>query len=184
LGVYATTQLTALSSTENYLTPVGNFSKSPSAYGTFDQGGNVDEWVDASRVTQFGTEYVTRGGGWSTGGLNNDASPESTALPNDRSNKIGFRLARAAAGGGGAQSTGVFLVEILNNVVVTPRSLAPNAATQFSVRIGSAKIKVTDSGDPTITAEKTITIGSDRTVYVTAALANGQITIQTSTQPF
>ena len=45
-GVYSVTQSADFSSTQNYLTDVGVFSNSASAYGTFDQGGNVFEWTD------------------------------------------------------------------------------------------------------------------------------------------
>ena len=46
-GVYAVTQSSSYLSTQNYLTDGGAFSGSGSAYGTFDQGGNVWEWNDA-----------------------------------------------------------------------------------------------------------------------------------------
>jgi formylglycine-generating enzyme len=47
---------------QNYLTDVGAYSSSPSFYGTFDQGGNVEEWSDTvSRVRS----RITRGGWWS-----------------------------------------------------------------------------------------------------------------------
>lgn len=34
----------------NYLTPVGAFSSSPSAYGTYDEGGDVFQWNDTSII--------------------------------------------------------------------------------------------------------------------------------------
>jgi formylglycine-generating enzyme required for sulfatase activity len=42
---YSVTQNATISTNQNYLTDVGAFSGSPSAYGTFDQGGNLREWV-------------------------------------------------------------------------------------------------------------------------------------------
>jgi len=42
---------------QNYLTDVGAFSGSPSAYGTYDQGGNLWEWSDLS-----GSAVALRGG--------------------------------------------------------------------------------------------------------------------------
>jgi sulfatase modifying factor 1 len=45
-GIFAVTQSPVYSATQNYLTDVGAFSNSASAYGTFDQGGNVFEWND------------------------------------------------------------------------------------------------------------------------------------------
>jgi sulfatase modifying factor 1 len=41
LGIYSVTQSADYSSTQNYLTDAGVFSNSASAYGTYDQGGNV-----------------------------------------------------------------------------------------------------------------------------------------------
>jgi hypothetical protein len=46
-GDYAVTQSGSYSSSQNYLTDGGAFSNSGSAYGTFDQAGNVWEWNDA-----------------------------------------------------------------------------------------------------------------------------------------
>ena len=43
---YVLTQSTTNSSTQNYLTDVGAYIGSPSAYGTFDQGGDVFQWND------------------------------------------------------------------------------------------------------------------------------------------
>lgn len=45
-GLYSVTQDGTLSGSQNYLTEVGTFSGSASAFGTFDQGGNVQEWND------------------------------------------------------------------------------------------------------------------------------------------
>lgn len=46
-----------------YRTVVGEFELSASPYGTFDQGGNVFEWTETFRTTDFGGPgYVRRGG--------------------------------------------------------------------------------------------------------------------------
>lgn len=53
---------------QNYLTDAGAFSGSPSAYGTFDQAGNVWEFIDEKRgdLREGGHEIMRslRGGGW------------------------------------------------------------------------------------------------------------------------
>ena len=79
---YAVTQSAAYDAAQNYLTPVGAFSGSGSAYGTFDQGGNVLEWNDAV----VGTERGLRGGSWSDG----DMGSSSLSYSNDPSAELGF----------------------------------------------------------------------------------------------
>ena len=49
-GVYSVTQSSSYSSSQNYLTPVGSFTNSASAYGTFDQAGDVWNLNDAVLV--------------------------------------------------------------------------------------------------------------------------------------
>jgi formylglycine-generating enzyme required for sulfatase activity len=89
--VHSVTQSVSFDSTQNYLTDVGAFSGSASAYGTFDQNGNVFEWNDAVRFT--GSRGL-RGGQWNTGvdtflssgrGSNNPTFETTYAL--------GFRIA-------------------------------------------------------------------------------------------
>ena len=72
-----------------YMTEVGNFFLSDSAYGTFDQGGNVREWTDTI-VGDFGVE---RGGSYydtATGLLASDR--QVTHGPAYESNILGFRV--------------------------------------------------------------------------------------------
>jgi sulfatase modifying factor 1 len=184
LGVYSVTQKSSLSSLENYLTPVGSFTSSASAYGTFDQGGNVDEWTESSRVTEYGNSLVTRGGGWSTGGLNNDATPESTALPTDRSSNLGFRLARSATVEGDQTLSGNFEVKIKGASATAAKALGQNQIAQFSVKRGNVTVVATDSANPTLSAEKTFYIGIKRQTYITVNNANGEINITLSPSQF
>jgi hypothetical protein len=61
-GVYAVTQSLDFQAVgQNYLTNVGAYFNSPSAYGTFDQTGNVGEFNDLT-----GSSFPARGirGGW------------------------------------------------------------------------------------------------------------------------
>ena len=62
-GVYAVTHA-GYSSTQNYLTDVGAFTNSQSAYGTFDQSGNVSEWNDLTGAP--GAYRGRRGDRWIT----------------------------------------------------------------------------------------------------------------------
>jgi sulfatase modifying factor 1 len=74
---------------KGYLTDVGAYTLSPSYYGTFDQGGNVCEWTEATdpRLLRGGA-----GGGW------NSFLPPATlqasfGAPSLESNTFGFRVA-------------------------------------------------------------------------------------------
>jgi sulfatase modifying factor 1 len=99
-GVYAVTQSSSYSSSQNYLTDGGAFSNSASAYGTFDQGGNVWEWTDAV----IGSDRGIRGASWAlfqAFGAIFIMFPESTNGPLPVSpdlvyHDIGFRVATAA----------------------------------------------------------------------------------------
>jgi formylglycine-generating enzyme required for sulfatase activity len=183
LGTYAVTQSSTLSSTENYLTPVGDFINAPSAYGTFDQGGNVDEWTSTTLETAHGTAFITRGGGWSTGGLNNDASPASTALANDRSNKIGFRLAQLATQEGVPTLSGNFEVKI-KDTSTPPKPLPRGEVAQFSIRKGSFTVVASDALNPSLTSEKTFPTGANRTTRITVSGTGSEITIAETTDTF
>ncbi len=63
--LYCLTQSSSYSTTQNYLTPVGAFVNSPSAYGTFDQNGNVSQWTDHLGIT---TSREFLGGSWGVSG--------------------------------------------------------------------------------------------------------------------
>jgi len=73
------------------ISPAGTFSESASFYGTFDQGGNVEEWTENTS----GSDRTNRGGSW----FDSDADalestfPTGTASPLDESQTLGFRLA-------------------------------------------------------------------------------------------
>jgi sulfatase modifying factor 1 len=62
IATYSVTQSSSFDGSQNYLTDVGAFSDSSSAYGTFDQGGNLEEWNDA---VIDGELRGMRGGVWS-----------------------------------------------------------------------------------------------------------------------
>jgi len=91
-GVYCVTQSATLSSTQNYLTPVGAFANSGTAYGTFDQGGNVFQWNDAI----IGTLRGMRGGAWTCGSCHLGPSCRSYGCSEVQLNARGFRVASSS----------------------------------------------------------------------------------------
>jgi formylglycine-generating enzyme required for sulfatase activity len=92
LGEYSVTQSTNYSPSQNYLTDAGVFSNSGSAYGTFDQAGNVMEWNDA--VVNFTDSRGLRGGAWSFEVENAlQSSFRSASDPTYEYGYVGFRVA-------------------------------------------------------------------------------------------
>ncbi len=78
---------------EGPLSPVGWYIEAASAYGTFDQGGNVSEWLE-TRVS--GSNYGIRGGSWQwTPGLLQSTS-QASAAPDYEDISHGFRVAARA----------------------------------------------------------------------------------------
>lgn len=94
--VYAVTQSPAYAVTQRYTTDVGAFSGSPSAYGTFDQSGNVQELTTQSRL---GPELIgRRGGDWYSPAAFDISATHSPTIPSwDDGFAIGFRLASPVA---------------------------------------------------------------------------------------
>jgi formylglycine-generating enzyme len=86
---YAVTGSISWSPTQNYLTNVGAFPQSVSAYGTLDQNGNVWEWnEDLTGISS----RVLRGGSW--GSLEGDlpASIRGAGSPTTENQSYGFRV--------------------------------------------------------------------------------------------
>lgn len=92
-GDYAVTQSADYSGTQNYLTEAGVFSNSGSAYGTFDQAGNVWEWNDAVIDSTRGT----RGGSWDNDVFDLQSSGRFIEVPTDEFHLLGFRVASVAS---------------------------------------------------------------------------------------
>ena len=91
--------------------PVGSFPKGVSWCGAFDLAGNVAEWcADWYRINvyqgyktgdlsppKYGTRRVVRGGSWEAGNPRVFRGySRSFRAPEDRSNRVGFRVARSA----------------------------------------------------------------------------------------
>jgi sulfatase modifying factor 1 len=77
-------------------TDVGVYSNAPSAYGTYDQGGNVYEWND----TRIGVAPVLRGGSWGDPNHPSWVSSlrlSSDVIPTHENLVIGFRVASVAS---------------------------------------------------------------------------------------
>ncbi|MFM7207672.1 MAG: formylglycine-generating enzyme family protein [Planctomycetaceae bacterium] len=90
---FSVTQQTTFSGTQNYLTDVGAFTNSASYYGTFDQTGNVREWVDPN----VGSQPVYRGGPWGNSIVSQSSSDRVFNNPDTTNFALGFRLASPIA---------------------------------------------------------------------------------------
>ncbi len=89
---FSVTQSVVYSPIQNYLTDVGAFTSTSSAYNTFDQNGNVWEWNDLAGTA--GATRGVRGGGWD---YDNEVGLSSsfrlTYNPTYENVSLGFRLA-------------------------------------------------------------------------------------------
>ncbi|MCY2928762.1 MAG: SUMF1/EgtB/PvdO family nonheme iron enzyme [Planctomycetota bacterium] len=76
-----------------YTTLAGEFQNSDSPYGTFDQGGNVYEWNEASL---YNSVRGLRGGSWNAGGDYLHAADRFSIgyLPSDKRIAVGFRVSQ------------------------------------------------------------------------------------------
>lgn len=76
-----------------YTTVVGEFQNSTSAYGTFDQGGNVWEWNEAIPYQNSTNAYRGMcGGSFLTYVINLQSTSRGRNVPSDESDYIGFRV--------------------------------------------------------------------------------------------
>jgi formylglycine-generating enzyme required for sulfatase activity len=75
----------------NYLTPVGAFASSPSAYGTYDQSGLLFQWTEAVS----GNSRTLRGGSWEGYASSLPSSYSNNINPSQSSYDLGFRMAAA-----------------------------------------------------------------------------------------
>lgn len=88
---YAVTGSTSFSLSQNYLTDVGTFSGSPSAYGTFDQTGSLLEWNDGTGAAS--PNKYQRGGTWAWNNTYATSSYSSSIGPTAETETAGFRIA-------------------------------------------------------------------------------------------
>lgn len=98
-----------------FLTKVGEFEKSASPYGTFDQGGNVWEWNESCN---FGSYRGIRGGAFVFSGSANflASSLRSYCIPTGDGNEMGFRVVSADVPepGSAAMLAGIALMALLH----------------------------------------------------------------------
>ncbi|MFU8885074.1 MAG: SUMF1/EgtB/PvdO family nonheme iron enzyme [Cyanobacteriota bacterium] len=91
-GFYSVTQEPFVSSDQNYLSPVGSFTRSKSPYGTFDQNGGVWEIVDNEGRNN---PYVPlRGGGWTSLASLLDSGYRLGAGTDTEAVNAGFRIVK------------------------------------------------------------------------------------------
>ena len=83
--------------TPSAVTDVGSYSGAASPFGTFDQGGNVGEWVESigSSGGGSGNARGVRGGDFDHNALELWSGYVETQLPGQNSVQTGFRVARA-----------------------------------------------------------------------------------------
>jgi sulfatase modifying factor 1 len=74
-----------------HLTSVGYFAGSPSAYQTFDQGGNVFQWND---TIIYGSFRGLRGGSWVSSDYHLQSGYRYHDDPTDESYSFGFRVSQ------------------------------------------------------------------------------------------
>jgi formylglycine-generating enzyme required for sulfatase activity len=93
---YAVTGSSALVAGTNYLTNVGAYTIADSAYGTFDQNGNVWEWTDTS-LGIFPARLIG-GGSWFNEAPLLASDSQSNTQSSGEFDTIGFRVARVPPG--------------------------------------------------------------------------------------
>jgi formylglycine-generating enzyme required for sulfatase activity len=93
---FAVTGMLDRSAGVNFLTDVGAYPMASSFYGTFDQAGNADEWMEGAlppgQSSQFGT---VRGGGWTDRPIFSGASISATGSRDSTYEYLGFRIAES-----------------------------------------------------------------------------------------
>jgi formylglycine-generating enzyme required for sulfatase activity len=89
---YVLTQSTTSSPTQNYVTDVGAYFDAPSAYGTYDQGGDVFQWNDLDASVASSVRGY-RGGDFAGDSFNLDATVRFYVTPLFSNYTTGFRVA-------------------------------------------------------------------------------------------
>jgi len=90
--VFAVTQSASFQNSQDYLTDVGAYSNSSSYYGTFDQAGDVYEWLEDTVSVDGATERRQQGGAWDDF-IGFNAGAFANGNPSQVYDDTGFRLA-------------------------------------------------------------------------------------------
>ena len=118
-GVYSVTQSSSYSSFQNYLTPVGAFTNSASAYGTYDQAGNVWNWIDGANISN--TYRLQYGGTWGYGATNLVSTALNYNNPGSTNNDFGFRVATSTP-----EPSSIFLIGLGGILMASRRRMTTN----------------------------------------------------------
>ena len=111
-GFWCTTQSSTYDSTKLYLTPVGTFTNSTTYYGTYDQAGDLWNWVeDGPNNSNRGL----RGGSYYDSYSSLASSTYNTAAISGTLGLVGFRIATSAPepGSGALVGLGAIVVAAL-----------------------------------------------------------------------
>jgi formylglycine-generating enzyme required for sulfatase activity len=126
---YAVTGSPSFNDAQNYQTDVGAYTLSSSPYGTFDQGGNVNEW---NETLYFSRDRGIHGGNWSdSDGLATSlhASYRNYDDPERFFDLIGFRVASIPEPStlllGALASLGLLWRNVSGTRTLRPRSSCP-----------------------------------------------------------
>jgi formylglycine-generating enzyme required for sulfatase activity len=129
-NLYSVTQSGVYFSNQNYLLSAGSFFNSPSAYGTFDQGGNVSEINDA---IENNFERGFRGGSWNST-LNLHKGARSLGVPNSMGDEFtGFRIAGAAENPTPTPTPTPEMIEVTGGTLPQDSELAGTVVETFEI---------------------------------------------------
>lgn len=92
--LYSVTQAAAIDTSQCYLTPVGTFTQTFSAYGAFDMNGNV--WELNSLVAESSLNVGIRGGAWTSLASYMASTYYLGSAPYSTASNVGFRLGAPA----------------------------------------------------------------------------------------
>ncbi len=160
-GVYSVTQLGTYPEL-NSLTDAGAFSNSASAYGTFDQGGNVWEW-NGTVIDSF---RGLRGGSWSGPDAGLQSSGRSFDLTGEYYD-VGFRVASVPEPlvlGISEAGTATFSGNIVNNNEATFTAASGGTATFSGIVSGAGTLNKTGAGTVTLSGASANTFTGMTTV--------------------